>query len=417
MLHPLFKARFVDGQFVLRTDDGGQIDRKTEGIVKFIAECKNNHIEVLPPDVNESRGVFSVLDGKVRFGLTAIKGVGEGPIEAILEERKKGGPFSTIYEFCERVDLRRVNKRVLEALIKGGAFDSTGANRNQLTLALEEATEHGSRVQKEKNDPQLSLFGDASGGGMRINVPVMPDVPEWDEKSRLNNEKEVLGFYMSGHPLTRYEEVLKSYATLTGLNLESVSDGMPVRFGGMITTVKTIRTKKGDQMAFISVEDLYADLEVVVFPSTFSNARDLLQGDTTIMVEGKAQVKEGTISIAAEKIVHLDDVVATWTGGIALDLDAGEIQMEKISQIDAVLKRYPGSSRVPVNLLLRKHSLTTIELPDYAGVTVSSQLLGDLGVMVGENTVRTVAVAPRVMQRKKKNWNHKKGGNGNSSVN
>ena len=385
-----------------------------EGIVKFIAECKNNHIEVLSPDVNESEGAFSVTDGKVRFGLTAIKGVGEGPIGAILEEREANGPFVSFFEFCERVDLRRVNKRVLEALIKGGAFDFTGHNRNQLTMAMEEAAEHGSRVQKEKNDPQLSLFGDASGGAARINVPVMPDVDDWDEKHRLNQEKEVLGFFMSGHPLHRYEDVLKSYATLTGLNLENAVEGMPVRFGGMVTACKVIRTKKGDQMAFISVEDLYTELEIVVFPSTFANAREILVADATIMIEGTAQVKEGLVTIAAEKIVHMDNVVSTWTGGIALDLDAGEIQMEKIRHIDAVLKRHPGNSSVAVNLLLRGHSMTTIELPEYSGVTVSQLLIDDLNAMLGHGHVRTVSIPPRIKERKK-SWQKKKGNGGNAA--
>ncbi len=383
-----------------------------EGIVKFIAECKNNHIEVLPPDVNESEGVFSVFNGRIRFGLTAVKGVGEGPIEAILNEREAGGPFVSIFEFCERVDLRKVNKRVLEALIKSGAFDFTGATRNQLIVVMEDALDHGSRVQKEKNDPQLSLFGDASGGGARINVPVIPDVPDWDEKHRLTLEKEVLGFYISGHPLHQYEDVIKSYATLTGLNMENAVEGSAVRFGGMVTMVKVIRTKKGDQMAFITIEDLYSDIEVVVFPSTFADARHLLESDTIVMVEGVAQVKENNVTIAAERLVHMEEATGIWTGGIAIHLDAGEVQMDLIPRVDAVLKRYPGPSVVTVYLLLRGHSMTSIELPDYAGVTVSPLLLNDLKAQVGEKNVRTVARPPKVRERKKQPWKNKKKANG-----
>lgn len=398
----------VEFMAALLTSEIGNAD----GIVKFIAECKNNHIDVLPPDVNESQGVFSVLDRRIRFGLTAVKGVGEGPIEIILAERKARGPFVSLFEFCERVDLRKVNKRVLDALIKGGAFDFTRATRNQLMAAMEEALEHGSRVQKEKNDPQLSLFGDVSGGGARINVPVLPDLPEWEERHRLTLEKEVLGFYISGHPLHHYEEILNDYATLTGLTKETAVEGAPVRFGGMVTLVKVIRTKKGDQMAFISIEDLYSDIEVVVFPSTFADVRHLLESDTIVMVEGVAQVKENNVTIAAERLVHIDEVIGTWTGGIALNMDAGEIEMELIPRVDAVLKRYPGPSTVTVSLLLRGHSRTTITLPDYAGVTVSPQLMGDLKAQVGESHVRTVALPPKVKERKKPAWMNRKKGNG-----
>lgn len=398
----------VEFMAALLTSEIGNAD----GIVKFIAECKNNHIDVLPPDINESQGVFSVSEGRIRFGLTAVKGVGEGPIEAIIEERDAGGPFSSIFEFCERVDLRKVNKRVLEALIKSGALDFTGATRNQLMVAMEDALDHGARVHKEKNDPQLSLFGDASEGGARINVPVLPDVPEWDERYRLTLEKEVLGFYISGHPLHQYEEVIKDYATLTGLNKDNAVEGAPVRFGGMITAVKVIRTKKGDQMAFISIEDLYSDIEVVVFPSTFAEARPLLEADSIVMVEGVAQVKENNVTIAAERLVHIEEATGIWTGGIALHLDAGQIPMELIPRVDAVLKHYPGPSGVTVYLLLRGHSVTTITLPDYAGVTVSPQLLDDLKALVGGKRVRTVATPPKVKERKKPAWKNRKKANG-----
>lgn len=401
----------VEFMAALLTSEIGNAD----GIVKFIAECKNNHIAVLPPDVNESQGVFSVIEGRIRFGLTAVKGVGEGPIEAILTERQERGPFVSIFEFCERVDLRKVNKRVLEALIKSGAFDFTGATRNQLIVVMEEALDHGARVQKEKNDPQLSLFGDPTEGGSRINVPVLPDVPDWDERHRLTLEKEVLGFYVSGHPLHQYETIMNSYATLTGLTKENAVEGAPVRFGGMVTMVKVIRTKKGDQMAFITIEDLYSDIEVVIFPSTFAESRHLLEADAIVMVEGVSQVKENNVTIAAERLVHMDEVIGLWTGGIALHLDAGEIQMELIPRVDAVLKRYPGPSGVTVHLLLRGHSITTIQLPDYAGVTVSPQLLADLKALVGESHVRTVASPPKLKERKKPAWMNKKNGNGDAS--
>jgi len=174
-----------------------------DGVVKFIAECRNHGIQVLPPDVNESEKEFTVIDKKIRFGLVAVKNVGEGAIETIIEARKEG-KFISLFDFCRRVDLRKVNKRVVEALIRCGAFDSTDAYRSRMMAVLEEALDFGQRVQRERTDPQLGLFDTKGKEPSLINTPPFPDITEWDQKQLLTNEKDSLGFYISGHPLGEY---------------------------------------------------------------------------------------------------------------------------------------------------------------------------------------------------------------------
>ena len=239
----------------------------TDGVVKYIAECKSRDITILPPDVNESDKVFSARDEEIIFGLVAVKNVGGGAIECILEERKNG-PFYSLFEFCERVDLRKVNRRVLESLIKCGAFDSMGSPRSQMFIGLDEALDYGQRIQREKNDPQMGLF-DVSNAQVEINRPSLPDIEEWEEKEKLAYEKESLGFYISGHPLNRYDKILDKFTTTDTLTLKESPDKCGVRIGGMVRSNKTIRTKKGDPMSFILLEDRSGSVEVIVFPAVY----------------------------------------------------------------------------------------------------------------------------------------------------
>jgi len=204
----------------------------TDGVVKYMAECQRANVVVQPPDINESQMTFTVAGGKIRFGLVAVKNVGEGAIESILEARRQDGPFESLFDFCQRVELKKVNKRVIESLIKCGAFDSTGLSRAQAEAALEPALQYGQMMQKEKADPQMGLFDLGPSTPAAINLPTVPPVAEWDQRQRLANEKEALGFYISGHPLSHHEHLLKRYATADTLALQEVADAAVVRIGG-----------------------------------------------------------------------------------------------------------------------------------------------------------------------------------------
>ncbi|GAB6096786.1 DNA polymerase III subunit alpha [Desulfatiferula olefinivorans] len=395
------KAHYpVEFMAALLTSEMNSVD----GVVKFIAECKSHDITVLPPDVNASQKAFAVINGEIRFGLVAVKNVGEGAIDAIIENREKQGVFSSIFEFCERVDLRKVNKRVVEALIKCGAFDSTGHKRSQMAAVLEDALEHGQRVQRERNDRQMSLFGDSQGNELSLNAPTLPDMDEWDDKYRLTLEKESLGFYISGHPLDRFASVLEKFATVNGATIYELEADQAVRFGGIVTAIKTIWTKKGDQMAFVTLEDMYGSVEVVVFPSVFETTSDLFVTDSALIVEGQAQKKEKGLSILADKVVPLEQASEEWSANLQIIIGTAPEDVDKPARVLEILKRHPGACKVYARLTLPEKSETVIELSDAFKVNVGPDLLRELRALLGRKAVDTVCkpatVAPKNNGRK-----------------
>ncbi|HZI08508.1 MAG TPA: DNA polymerase III subunit alpha, partial [Archangium sp.] len=285
----------------------------TDKVVKHIGEAREQGVEVLPPDVNQSYMAFGAVDEKIRFGLGAIKGVGEGAIEAILEARKEE-PFKSLFDFCERVDSRRVNRKVLEALVKAGAFDFEKRPRHQLFETIEKAMNRGSSSQKDKAAGQSSLFGmlapSAGGGGALKDEYTQVD--EWPEKERLAFEKEAIGFYVSGHPLHAYEKELKRYARpVTAVQRARRDEKISV--GGIIAAMRERPTKTGKRMAWVTLEDLSGSIELVCFPGKeggrsvmgkdgkwtkggpkpgYEHWETLLKGDDPILVSGTVQISQ-----------------------------------------------------------------------------------------------------------------------------
>ena len=286
----------------------------SEGVVKYISECKRHHIPILPPDINESGKAFVVSGAKICFGLAAVKNVGEGAIESILEYRSEQ-PFRSIFDFCERVDLRKVNKRVLESLIKSGAFDTFGLKRSQLFAGLEDILEYGQRVQREKSDPQMGLFGTGEDQPA-INLPSLPEIGEWDEKQLLAFEKESLGFYITGHPLNRFNDIIEKYATADAISVKELIDNCAARLAGIIRNTKVITTKKGDLMAFVTVEDMNGSFEITVFPNLYATTHHLLTEGTAILLEGQVQKDEKAINILSNLIVPIQKAEESWTVSI-----------------------------------------------------------------------------------------------------
>ena len=362
-----------------------------EGVVKFIAECKSHSIEVLPPDVNESMKAFTVSDGKIRFGLLAVKNVGEGAIEAIVEARREAGRFESLFDFCQRVDLRKVNKRVMEALIHCGAFDSTGGRRSQMTAVLEEALDFGQRVQKERSDPQLGLFD--MGGGKdisMINAPTMPNLAEWDRRELLAYEKDSLGFYISGYPLEGYEDIMEKFANADTLTIQEMADKSGVRIAGLVKGVKVIRTKKGDPMAFVSVEDMHATVEVVVFSSVYVETSHLLEDDNPVLIQGRVQKDEKGVKIIADSLIRMEDAEETWTANVHVNLDLGLIEKRHLERLYEVLKKNAGSCKTLLHLRDPGRYDTVVALPDRLKVKAGVALTRDVKAIFGYNPIETV---------------------------
>jgi len=360
----------------------------TDGIVKYIAECRSQDIPILPPDIMESDKEFTVAGAKIRFGLVAVKNVGEGAIESIIEARKEGR-FSSLLEFCERVDLKKVNKRVIESLIKCGAFDFTGAHRSQMMASLEDALDYGQTIQRERSDPQLGLF-DTEGSDHTINVPPMPDIEEWDERQLLAFEKEFLGFYITGHPLTRYEDLLDKFTNVNTLSIKEKNDGQAIRIGGNVRNSKVIKTKKGDLMAFVTLEDMHGSIEITVFSSVYMAASDLLVEDKPILVQGRVQKDENSVKVLADRVILMDKAEETWTAKIQFHIDMNRTEKGLLVQLYDVLKRYPGSCQAYIHLLNPEKTETIIALPETLKLKAGSALTQAVNGLVGYASVETV---------------------------
>ena len=378
------KAHYpVEFMAALLTEDMGNTDK----VIKSIGDCREMGIEVLPPDINESDRSFRVLDKAMRFGLGAVKNVGEGAIEAIIEARGDE-PFKDLFDFCERVDLRRVNKRVIEALIKCGAFDCTGAKRSQLMAGLEDAASAGQRVQQERESAQASLFGaaeivrGANGGGNRL-----PDIPEWDEKYRLGCEKEAIGFFITGHPLDRYVADMRRFSSVDCSTILDAKEKSEIKICGVPASVKELITKKGDRMAFLALEDLVGSVEVVVFPETYAKCSEVLRGDDPIHVTGTVELSEKGAKVMASDIVLLRDLVERETRKVNFTIDAKEADEGKLKTLKDIISRYQGICRSFLHLDIENSSRVTIKLPDVYKVSASEELTVEVSNLFGYNAV------------------------------
>ena len=359
----------------------------TDGVVKFIAECRNHNIPILPPDINESDIEFTVDQSQIRFGLVAVKNVGENAIESIIAGRAEKR-FESLFDFCERADLKKVNKRVVESLINCGAFDSTGAKRSQMMAALEGALDYGQRVQRERNDPQMGLF-DAGEDQPSINAPVLPDIGEWDEKQFLTFEKESLGFYLTGHPLTRFEDLLDKFTNANAISIKELNDGGVVRIGGLVQSTKTIKTKKGDLMAFVTIEDMHGAVEAIVFSRVFNDVRDLLVEDKPLLIQGQVQKDEQSVKILADTVIPINKAEEIWTASVHLNLEISRTDREKLTDLHVILKRHPGGCPAFLHLRSPDNTDSVISLSDKLRLRAGGALSREINNFLGYHAVET----------------------------
>ena len=306
-------------------------------IGEYIEQCKRMNIKILPPDINASRNNFTVDGKSIRFGLAAVKGIGEAAIKTIMAEREKDGPFTSLENFCSRVSTRSLNKRAVESLIKCGAFDSLGLNRAQNLEILDQAMEIGSRRQKDAASGQMDLFGEFTEEESldKINVPKMDEFPRMQI---LNMEKELTGFYITGHPLEEFRDKIANLTTIDEIN--TMPDRKSVTFAGIIRSAKRINTKKGDMMCFIELEDFIGMIEVVVFPKIFYDCINSLVPDTPIVVRGKTNIMDTGTKIIADKITDLGEYTPEFCIMIKPDQENDEALLAKLRE---TLHEHAGS--------------------------------------------------------------------------
>jgi DNA polymerase-3 subunit alpha len=367
----------------------------TDKVVIYINECKEHEIDVLPPDINESDKDFTVVDGRIRFGLAAVKNVGESALDSIIEERRKDGPFPTLEEFCCRVDLRRVNRRVVESLIKAGAFDSLHVRRSQLMAIIDQALEHGQAAQRDRLSGQISLFTVVHDSAAPTYAAIqIPDIPEWREKEKLAFEKETVGFYITGHPLFDFKEEIDSMATVHLTDFAELQDGQPVRVGGLINTFKETKSKRGERMGFITLEDIVGSAEIVVFPDVFSQCSHLIDSSEPVIVQGVVKKDERGGKIIAEAIDSLAAARRKYTERVRIRLRANRVNRAKLEGLKKILFSLHGSC--PVLLTLHFDGQGEVDIQTTRDMTIEPgrRLTTEVNGFLGEKAVSYQVMQP-----------------------
>ncbi len=357
----------------------------TDKITLHIGVCRDMGIPILPPDINQSRQNFTVVPEGVRFGLRAVKNVGQAALEDIEAARAKGAPFRTLEEFCRRVPLQKVNRRVVESLIKAGAFDSFGGHRSQLLAALDRAMEKGQSAQRDADSGQVGLFG--GGGAPELPEEPLPGVEPWSDHVKLAFEKESLGFYISGHPLDRYRRELERYVTADLGRLDELSEGMEVRVAGMVQGIKAKVTKKGDPMAFVTLEDLHGSVEMVVFPELYREAQGKLSSDLPLVVDGTLDMSSEKPKIRASRLELLGDFRKRTTRSVTLHLTSVGFSRDDFGVLRQVLGRHRGLSPVRVKVRIPGTAEAVLRTAKEITVEPSEAMIADVEKLLGPGAV------------------------------
>ena len=382
----------------------------SDAVIKYIDECRTHGIKVLPPDVNESDAHFTVSGDCIRFGLAAVKNIGEAAIESIVDVRKNEGIFESVYDFCERVNISKANKKVLEALIKCGAFDSFNTRRSQMMAVLEDALEHGSRIQREKADSQLDLFTDSNMGTyLPVSTPKLPDIEEWDDNMLLSLEKESLGFYITGHPLDKYGEIIQTYTTVNSVTIQEKQDENIIRMAGSLKVLKIHKTKKGDMMAFSAIEDQYGSIEVVVFPNLYAKVHMMLTNEDIIILEGEVQKKENMAKLIANKIVPIEHASQEWTNGVLIQVDAQNTTTQTLEELKAIIEMYPGDCTACLKISIDEDKPPVLlKLSDEYTTCSDPGFYAQVEKIMGKGSIETRCAPINSKQKRKKTWMNKK---------
>jgi DNA polymerase-3 subunit alpha len=418
--------------------------QNTDKLAMYLAEARERGIPVLPPDINESQLNFSVEAGKgVRFGLTAIKGLGEGAIVSLLKAREDlGGRIASLHALCEILDLRLANKRVFEALVKSGACDSLiprdagvaggrGGNpghlrrwRARLFAAVDGACEHGARTQRDKDLGQTDLFGGGDEQGGSSGGAQLPDVPAWTEIEQLNYEKEALGLYWTGHPIDRYADDLREYGakTTADLNIKKQGDevelaadapapppppvapangngnggganwrdkrgGVEISIGGIVSGLRPLKTRKGDRMCVFMLDDAAGSIEVVVFPETFKQHGHLAENGQTVLVKGKFERDDETARVLASEIVPIGIVRERLAKSVAIRLSTPPADRGTFEKLWDVFAQHKGDRRVAIVLHERERHMTITVDVNGIKVRPSETLVSEVEKICGAGSV------------------------------
>ena len=368
----------------------------------YIAECKEMGINILPPDVNVSAEKFGVDGQNIRFGIAGLKGVGSNAAAAIIEAQKDG-EFKSLVDFCERTG-SKVNKRVMESLCKAGGFDSFGLHRSQVFAVLDQALSMAQSTIKDRERGQGSLF-DMFGedDGVSANDLNIPNIAEWDEKDLLTFEKELLGFYVSGHPLGENADLIRRYGTFSISKVHEINEGdTGVLTGGMINFVKRVTTKKGDPMAILDIEDLDGHIEVVVFPKTYAKVSHLIEEDKVIFMSAFADVKDKSVQLLAENMWTMEDMMMEFTKEVHIRLYEAHNNRETVDQLVQICKAHRGEVPIIVCVSCTNGDIGFIKTHVSFSVDMSHEFLTKVKDLLGSNALHYKPDHAKIPEKKRR---------------
>jgi DNA polymerase-3 subunit alpha len=312
-------------------------------------------------------------------------------VEVILQSRDTEGPFKSVHDFCQRVDSQKVNRRVIEQLIRCGAFDSLHPSRAQVFAALDEALDRAQAYQRDRASGQMNLF-DLLRAKKNVTPapPKLPDVPEWDSRMKLQYEKESLGFYISGHPLDFYAEQIAKLCTTQTTGAKEHREGAEVILCGVLSVIKELTTKKGDRMAFLTLEDKEGTIEVVSFSDTYQQCKDLLEDDTPVVVIGRVQHDEKSSKIIAAKVLNLHDAQVQTVDAVHIHLPAGTTDQDVLTRLRHLLMTHPGECKTVLHLNVDGKAEAVIALSPKLKVSPTTGFLQEMAQHFGKDCLQTV---------------------------
>jgi len=383
-----FKANYpAEYMAAVLTHNMGDIDK----VSKFIEECYRNGITVDPPDINNGAGKFVAVDGRIQYGMEAIKGVGSNAVQEVVKERRENGKFASIFDFARRIDSRLCNKRTLESLFQAGAFDGLDPNRRQLLQHMEVIISYGSRVQEMEDSNQNDLFGEGGDSASAIDEPKFEHVEPWSNIERLNKERELIGFYLSGHPLDKYQEEVNMFCshTLNSDELEKLDDRTDVRVAGIITQVNRVTDKKGRPFAFLEMEDRHGKVEVVAFNDVYDSNLGMIQEDTRVVIDGSFDSSRGKLQVIANNFERIESMREKYQDQIELqlDIDTNYVSEADLKTMAELFQQHQGQTNVSFNVLSKEAKRPFKMHVRKFVIDPNDELLDGLKSLIGDDAV------------------------------
>lgn len=375
---------------LLSCDIPGRNFKNKDSLVEHLEDCQRLALYVAPPDVNSCDADFKVADGKIYFGLSAVKACGSGAADAIAKAREQGGSFTSIFDFCERVDPQDCNRATIEALIKAGGCDSLGGHRAQLMAALDRALQSGAAAAADRRSGQKGLFEDADDESGEQSADDLPSIPPLPEKEQLVQEKEVLGFYLSSHPLAEHETTLRTYCTHSSSMLGGLKHRDEVRMGGMLAAIKFSHTKNprpgaSSKYAMWDLEDLDGLTRCIMWPEQFAEFGHMVEPDALLGVIGKVDRRPGAeeVNLIVDRLMPLSEMAGQFSSGVCIRVREEEHGPHKLEQLREIVRGYPGNKRLRLRLDLASGGQVWID-SSWSGVEPNPELNRRVDQLLGE---------------------------------